>query len=61
MEGGMRSASVIPVTNIRRSTHLLPDFGPVAPRAWASATVLEMCGAFYVNSTSDKHMYATWI
>ncbi|KAF8487819.1 hypothetical protein F5888DRAFT_1796512 [Russula emetica] len=60
MKDGMRLASVIPVANIRRSAHLFPDFGPVAPRDWTSPTVLELCGTFFVNSTSDRYMYATF-
>ena len=61
MKNGARKASVIPVANIRRSAHLFPNFGPVAPRSWTSATVLETCETFFVNSTSDRHMYAIWI
>jgi hypothetical protein len=58
MKDGIRSASIIPVANIRRSAHLFPDFGPAAPRNWTSPTVLESCGTFFVNSTSDRYMYA---
>ena len=51
MKDGARKASVIPVANICQSAHLFLDFGPVAPCHWTSATVLETCGAFFVNST----------
>ncbi|KAI9431986.1 hypothetical protein H4582DRAFT_1821876 [Lactarius indigo] len=54
---GRRSASVIPLTDICRSVQLFPVFGPVVPRHWQSATVLEECNNFYVNPFVDKHMY----
>ncbi|KAK7001958.1 hypothetical protein R3P38DRAFT_2558006 [Favolaschia claudopus] len=51
--------SIIPVGNIRRSVHLFPQFGPVAPREWTSATVLEQCKKFYVSPWSDRYAYVT--
>ena len=60
MNDGIQSMSIIPVANIRRSAHLFPDFGPVASHNWTSPTVLDSCGTFFVNSTSDRHMYATF-
>ncbi|KAJ7604990.1 hypothetical protein FB45DRAFT_1149638 [Roridomyces roridus] len=41
MKDGVQLSSVIPVANIRRSIHLLPRFGPVAPPKWTSSNVLE--------------------
>ncbi|KAJ7333971.1 hypothetical protein DFH08DRAFT_707664, partial [Mycena albidolilacea] len=38
-----RLSSIIPVANIRRSVHLLPKFGPVAPAQWKSTNVLDKC------------------
>jgi hypothetical protein len=49
--------SVIPVTNVRRSAHLYPKFGPVAPPEWTSSNVLDLCTTFLLNSFSDKHLY----
>ena len=49
--------SVIPVANIRRSVHLLPKFGPVAPQEWKTSNVLDLCRIFFVNSFTDRHLY----
>jgi hypothetical protein len=54
---GRRTATVIRLTDICRSVQLFPDFGPVAPRQWQGATVLEECQNFYINPFIDKHMY----
>ncbi|KAJ7601791.1 hypothetical protein DFH06DRAFT_1401017 [Mycena polygramma] len=56
---GDRLASIIPVANIRRSIHLLPKFGPVAPLEWKSHTVLDDCPVFFANPWTDRHIYAT--
>ncbi|KAJ7720056.1 hypothetical protein B0H14DRAFT_2298290, partial [Mycena olivaceomarginata] len=39
LKDGDRLSSIIPVANIRRSVHLLPKFGPVAPAEWKSTNV----------------------
>lgn len=59
LKNGDRMASIVPVDNIRRSVHLIPKFGPVAPPEWTSSNVLERCPLFFVNSLSDRHIYAT--
>ncbi|KAJ7796672.1 hypothetical protein B0H14DRAFT_2390413, partial [Mycena olivaceomarginata] len=53
-------ATIVPVDNIRRSVHLLPKFGPVAPQEWTSSNVLDFCYTFLVNSLSDRHIYTTF-
>lgn len=58
---GDRLASVIPLRTIRRSVYLFPNFGPVAPREWTSANVLDRCTTFYVDVFSDRHAYHTMI
>ncbi|KAH8085426.1 hypothetical protein BXZ70DRAFT_1045629 [Cristinia sonorae] len=55
-----RKATIIPLSDIRRSVMLFPHFGPVAPRHWTSENVLELCTRFYVNSWTDRHLYGTF-
>ncbi|KAJ7204057.1 hypothetical protein GGX14DRAFT_369059, partial [Mycena pura] len=56
---GDRMASIIPIDNIRRSVHLFPKFGRVAPREWSSSNVLEKCPTFFVSCFTDRHSYVT--
>ncbi|KAF8056055.1 hypothetical protein FPV67DRAFT_1566591 [Lyophyllum atratum] len=55
-EGG-RICSIIPLANIRRSIHLFPKFGRVAPAEWTSSNVLDMCSTFFVNTFTDRQLY----
>jgi len=59
IRGGQREASVVAVNSIKRSVHLFPSFGRVAPQEWTSANVLEQCKTFYLNPFSDHHSYIT--
>ncbi|KAN0135781.1 hypothetical protein V8E53_006421 [Lactarius tabidus] len=54
---GCRTATIIRLTDICRSVQLFPVFGPVAPRQWQGATVLEECQNFYINPFVDERMY----
>ncbi|KAH8100185.1 hypothetical protein BXZ70DRAFT_893418 [Cristinia sonorae] len=56
---GYRYATVIRISNIRRSVKLFPVFGPVASREWTSSTVHETCTHFYVDPFLDEHTYFT--
>jgi len=57
IKDGKRDSAVIRVSDIERSVALIPKFGPVAPREWTSANVLEECTTFYVNPFTDRHTY----
>ncbi|KAJ7896209.1 hypothetical protein B0H13DRAFT_2523416, partial [Mycena leptocephala] len=59
IKNGDRLASIIPVSNIRCSIHLLPKFGPVAPPDWKSHNVLDKCPAFFSDPWTCRHIYAT--
>ena len=59
IQNGDRLASIVPVSNIRRSVHLFPVFGPIVPAEWTSDNVLEKCDTFYINCFSDRYAYHT--
>lgn len=54
---GFREAAVVPLEDIKRTLHLYPVFGPIAPREWTSDTVLEKCNSFYVNPFVDNYSH----
>lgn len=43
-------ASIIPVTQIARATHLIPKFGKKCNVQWTSSNVLDVCNTFFVNT-----------
>lgn len=58
---GDRLASVIPLENIDRSVHLIPNFGAIVPHEWTCDNVLENCDTFYVNSFASRYNYHTTV
>ena len=44
-----RRASIIPISQIEHSVHLIPKFGRVMDVTWSMDNVLEVCKTFYVN------------
>ncbi|KAI0819422.1 hypothetical protein BC628DRAFT_1423760 [Trametes gibbosa] len=55
--GEARLASVLPVTLIERSVHLLPKWGGNVPDSWTTENVLDECLTFFVNPFKDAHTY----
>ncbi|KAG1869020.1 hypothetical protein DFJ58DRAFT_857358 [Suillus subalutaceus] len=55
--GGEKLASIVPLANILRSVHLIPNFGAVVPREWTSDTVLDDCNIFWLNSYLDRYTF----
>ncbi|KAI0038880.1 hypothetical protein FA95DRAFT_1504949 [Auriscalpium vulgare] len=60
MEDGERMASIVPVSRLKRSVHMLPVFGMAeVPRDWKSSTVLDRAAQFYLNCFTDRTTYIT--
>ena len=59
--GGARSASVIPITRIERSCHLVPRFGRAVSRSWKTDKVLELCKDFYINHYLRHHDFVLFV
>ena len=53
----MAAADAVPLTDVQRSVHLIPRFGPAAPVNWMSGNVLNECGTFFLNDFTDRHLF----
>ncbi|KAH7877102.1 uncharacterized protein C8R40DRAFT_1159941 [Lentinula edodes] len=49
MRGKIRNSSIIPITYIARSCHLVPFYSKHADPSWSSEKVLDQCQHFYLN------------
>jgi hypothetical protein len=58
LHDGSILSSVVPLSQIYQSIHLLPKFGLVTPSSWNSSNVLNECAIFYFNTFTDQHLYA---
>ncbi|KAI0823223.1 hypothetical protein BC628DRAFT_1325565 [Trametes gibbosa] len=57
LQNGQRVASIIPVSLIEHSIHLIPKWPGTVPCAWMCENVLDRCNTFYVNLFKDSHTY----
>ena len=56
---GHPPGAIIPLSAIRQSCHLFPDFSHGVPAGQTTDTVLDKCKRFYLNSFSSKYAYQT--
>ncbi|KAI0039026.1 hypothetical protein FA95DRAFT_1504736 [Auriscalpium vulgare] len=59
IERGERVVSIVPVSRLKRSVHMIPVFGAEVPRDWKSSTVLDRAAQFYLNCFTDRTTYIT--
>ncbi|KAJ7158358.1 hypothetical protein C8R43DRAFT_882678 [Mycena crocata] len=50
-----QNSSIIPISDIYRSCHLIPVFGPSVDPTWTSDRVLDQCKKFYLNPYLRHH------
>jgi len=50
---------IIPLSAIRQTCQLIPDFRNEIPKEWTNSNVLDLCKRFYLNSFSSKYAYQT--
>ncbi|KAG1736903.1 uncharacterized protein EDB91DRAFT_1055412, partial [Suillus paluster] len=52
-----RQVSIVPVSLICRSAHLLPKWGGAVPAEWMSLDVLDTSPLFFLNVFKDTYTY----
>ena len=56
---GQPVASIIPLSSVRQSCMLIPQFGRVADKQLTSQNVLDRCTSFLVNNWTSMYTYQT--
>lgn len=56
-----RFGEVIPLDQIVRSCHLVPQFGRVKDPQWTWENVAELCEVFWVNHYMDLHFFVMFV
>ncbi|KAH9916094.1 uncharacterized protein BXZ73DRAFT_92534 [Epithele typhae] len=55
-----RYTSIIPITSVVRTCHLLPVFGKKIASSWTSDNVTDKCAKFYVNPYLSHHDFVLY-
>ncbi|KAG1737846.1 uncharacterized protein EDB91DRAFT_1054857 [Suillus paluster] len=53
------AGKVIPLSSIRQTCQLVPNFGRTVPMDWTSDNVLDRCDSFLLNCFTSKYAYQT--
>ncbi|KAG1720068.1 uncharacterized protein EDB91DRAFT_1065033, partial [Suillus paluster] len=56
---GSLPGKVIPLSSIRQTCQLVPNFGTTIPIDWTSDNVLDKCDTFLLNCFTSKYAYQT--
>ena len=56
---GSFPGKVIPLSSIRQTCQLVPNFGRTVPMDWTTDNVLDKCDSFLLNCFTSKYAYQT--
>lgn len=56
---GFPPANIIPLSSIRQSCMLFPNFNSKVDRSWTTDNVLDKCTSFHVNNWLNLYTYKT--
>lgn len=54
---GRKLASIIPLSLVKQSVHLIPKWSHRVPNEWSSDNVLNLSPSFFLNSFKEHHTY----